>query len=457
MRKKGTVLLVVIGVAFAMGLSGQTLAPRAILLLNLDYSRFRYDDQSGYLEVYYSFHPKQLTYHIEDGKFNGGVKILTKISKSGTNESIVNQESPLNISEADTSGVWYRFPFVSQAGYAIPQGKWDVRVMAWDLFDPSRRDSLQLNLNIEPYGSVVAMSDVELCQNIINSDQREKLYYKNSLEVVPYPSLVFGAATIPVVFYYVELYNVSPGVDYTMNTEILDANGTSLRQIPKPRTFASANSVEVGTIPVTAYASGKYALRLTLLDGDQNEVVKTVKTFFIFNPQIQAAQQMVGIDKGVFEDMTEQELDQEFEYAKYLVVDEEKRMYGQLNTKVGKSELLFDFWVKVGKGRRDFPPILRDEYLTRVVNANEKFTAFRKKGWLSDRGRVYLIYGEPSEIDRAPSQPDSKPYEAWRYHQIENGVEFIFLDRYGMGQLELVHSTKRGELRDETWTRFLAF
>ena len=38
---------------------------------------------------------------------------------------------------------------------------------------------------------------------------------------------------------------------------------------------------------------------------------------------------------------------------------------------------------------------------------------------------------------------------------VENGVEFDFVDRSGFGEYQLVNSTKRGEMRDDDWQRYL--
>ena len=44
-----------------------------------------------------------------------------------------------------------------------------------------------------------------------------------------------------------------------------------------------------------------------------------------------------------------------------------------------------------------------------------------KIGWKTDRGRIFILYGEPSEIERFPNQMDTKPYEIWHYNDIEGG------------------------------------
>ena len=96
-------------------------------------------------------------------------------------------------------------------------------------------------------------------------------------------------------------------------------------------------------------------------------------------------------------------------------------------------------------------PLMRSEFLRRVALANERYPRFGKEGWRTDRGRVLIVYGEPDQIDRHPSESEGKPYETWQYYQLEGGVEFDFLDRNGFGNYELVNSTKRGEIRDDDW------
>jgi hypothetical protein len=93
------------------------------------------------------------------------------------------------------------------------------------------------------------------------------------------------------------------------------------------------------------------------------------------------------------------------------------------------------------------------EYLKRVEYSNQHFKALGKKGWRTDRGRVFLKYGEPSEIERFPNQIDTKPYEIWYYNEIEGGVIFIFADLTNFSDYQLIHSTSRGELRDDNWQR----
>ena len=135
------------------------------------------------------------------------------------------------------------------------------------------------------------------------------------------------------------------------------------------------------------------------------------------------------------------------------ISEQEKEQWDALKSEDAKKKFLFDFW-----RARDLTPDtpvneFKREYFERVKKANANFTNIQRKGWKTDRGRVLLIYGEPSEIERYPNQVDTKPYEIWHYNELEGGVIFVFADLTGFSDYTLINSTKRGELSDPDWQR----
>jgi GWxTD domain-containing protein len=66
-----------------------------------------------------------------------------------------------------------------------------------------------------------------------------------------------------------------------------------------------------------------------------------------------------------------------------------------------------------------------DEYFRRVDYANEQFKSYTS-GWRTDRGRIYIVYGQPDEIEYHPFEEGSVPYQVWYYYSI--GKRFIFAD-----------------------------
>lgn len=93
-----------------------------------------------------------------------------------------------------------------------------------------------------------------------------------------------------------------------------------------------------------------------------------------------------------------------------------------------------DFWLKQLLNPSITMGIGYDEFLERYNYANKNFSGF-KKGYKTDFGRIYIMYGQPDEIERHPFDKDSKPYEIWYYYS--KNITFIFIDINGYGEYVL--------------------
>ncbi|MEL6823213.1 MAG: GWxTD domain-containing protein, partial [Calditrichota bacterium] len=107
----------------------------------------------------------------------------------------------------------------------------------------------------------------------------------------------------------------------------------------------------------------------------------------------------------------------------------------------------YDFWNR----REKSSPGLQNEYYGRIDEANAKFGYSGLAGWKTDMGRVHIVYGPPSEIERFPSDMRTRPYEIWYYYELEGGTQFIFVDVNGYDDYRLVTSTVRNEIYDPNW------
>ena len=81
----------------------------------------------------------------------------------------------------------------------------------------------------------------------------------------------------------------------------------------------------------------------------------------------------------------------------------------------------------------------RDEYYRRIRYTNKAFSVGKRPGWRTDRGMIYIQYGEPDDVERHPFDMDGFPYNApwqvWRYYSTNR--EFVFVDRRGSNDFEL--------------------
>ena len=86
------------------------------------------------------------------------------------------------------------------------------------------------------------------------------------------------------------------------------------------------------------------------------------------------------------------------------------------------------------------------EYFTRLVRANNRFREEGVPGWMSDRGRVYVVLGEPDQILEPQVQDFQRNrQQLWEYRQ--QGLQLVFFDQTGTGRWRM---TQTSEVRFET-------
>ena len=135
----------------------------------------------------------------------------------------------------------------------------------------------------------------------------------------------------------------------------------------------------------------------------------------------------------------------------YIITDEERQAWKRLATDEEREQFIEQFWL-----RRDPTPDtveneFKEEHYRRIAYANERY-ASGIPGWKADRGRIYITFGPPDEIESHPSggsyeRPPEEgggttstyPFEQWRYRWIEGiGTDII---------IEFVDPTMSGEYR----------
>ena len=75
-------------------------------------------------------------------------------------------------------------------------------------------------------------------------------------------------------------------------------------------------------------------------------------------------------------------------------------------------------------------------------------------GHETDRGRIFLKYGYPSQIYEVPSSPSEYPYEIWQYDRIQSFTirRFIFYNNTNVtNDYRLLHSNMLGEIQNRRW------
>jgi len=136
----------------------------------------------------------------------------------------------------------------------------------------------------------------------------------------------------------------------------------------------------------------------------------------------------------------------------YIITDEEKAAFKRLSTDDERQQFIEQFWL-----RRDPTPDTeeneyKEEHYRRIAYANEHY-ASGIPGWKTDRGRIYIVFGPPDEIESHPSggtyerpyeegggTTSTYPFEQWRYRYLDgigNNIVIEFVDTTMSGEYHM--------------------
>jgi len=435
------------------------------LFLSVDFAHFRGDSSRSFVEVYYSFSVGQLHYHKDSSRFSSATIFNLRIFDPQTKTIAFQRKWKVPYSVADTAILEKDKSLVGVLGAWLKPAHYILHLTGLDVNDEMNRDSLDVPMNLRSFpNDSLSLSDLELCSSIkqIPADT-SNIFYKNTLEVIPNPSILYGAG-LPVMFYYVEVYNLTSkvkGGEYVCVAGVFDAAGHEVLKQNRTKKRLHDSSVEVGTINIGNLRSGTYTLRFSLNDSMAQQQTLSSKKFFVYNPGVTGPTAQIGTGprgeyiSSEYALMDEKALNKEFERTRYISLGEEVSRYERLTDVDAKRKFLYEFWKRRNPEPATIENEVKKEYLARVEYANLNFHAGTKEGWKTDRGRVYITYGPPDEFERHPNEIDTKAYEVWHYNSLQGGVEFDFIDKTGFSDYILVNSTHRNEIRDDSWQQQL--
>ena len=139
----------------------------------------------------------------------------------------------------------------------------------------------------------------------------------------------------------------------------------------------------------------------------------------------------------------------------YIITEDEKKVFKALSNEEERESFIEQFWLRRDPDPRTNDNEFKEEHYSRIVYANERF-ASGIPGWKTDRGRIYITFGKPAEIESHPSggsynreiyegggTTSTFPFERWRYRHIDgvgDDVEIEFVDKSMSGEYRMAMS-----------------
>ena len=442
----------------SLNVKSQIKPEKNFITFDMDYATFRAAQDMVHLEIYLLVSRTEFEFIEEEGRYKSTHEIDVQLL---INDSLIARDSWNRIDRTDDPNSVLPTQLLPDFSEFILQSGIYSLIVTYTDKNTGISGVRQREIVLKDFeGSELLISGLQLATDIKQAE-KEGIFTKYGRDVIPNAASVYGLE-IPVLYFYCEIYNFATMEgkelsDYQIEYSVTDLNGKELiTPNPKVHKKPGDSSIEMGGLSVISLKSKGYYFRIKVTDLETGSIATRSKKFFVYRPGDMQdladvydsnASGTDGYIESIYSEMTLKELDDEWEKMKILAVKEEKTLYDG-SDEAGRRQVLLKYWL----AREGV--ISRDEFMERANTAKQQWSGLRP-GWRTDRGRVLITYGEPDEKEREPHSINTRPFVIWRYFGLEGGVEFVFVDKQGFSDYELVHSDARNELQDYNWTRWI--
>lgn len=380
-----------------------------------DFATFNAGDHNR-LEVYYKI-------------FNDGLHYVKKGDKYVANYEINvivlgEKDQQITAQSVDKTYVLDDYELTqSQKGFLVNQISLDIAPGRYGLIcklvDHNSKDvsTVESKIDSPVFAPGASLSDIEFLQDVKNVGDDSR-FLKHGKAAVPSVERTFDNEEQPLGF-YVEAYvgdylnqNLTLRWDVSRKHSDTDTTGTL------PVTASDSVVAVTDFISLASLSPGEYELTLDLLSGAKPIASRSIG-FFI---------------KWSIASLVKNDFDYAVEQLKYVTTKDEREKLRNAPDSLRLKEFNA-LWASKDPTPGTPQNELRDEYYRRIRYANQYYHGINREGWQTDRGMVYIKYGEPDQIDRHPFELERKPYQIW-YYYAQRRI-FVFEDTRGDGDYQL--------------------
>lgn len=425
------------------------------------YTTFNSPQDGPFVETYLSIAANSLNYvQLENGKYQGKLEItivfkqddkVAKFSKYDLESPVVDDTSDINLN------------FIDQQRFALPNGSYDFEISMRDLIGDGKEYSYVQPLNISFPDNKITFSGIEMVDTYTKTES-DNILSKSGYDLVPYVSNFFPENKSQIVF-YTELYNTKKvlGNDgMFLLRYYIEAfeTGSVVSNLQKTKRKEAEKVIPLlARFDITDLPSGNYKLVIEVINRE-NELITANEVFFQrSNPNIQFdLNDIAAVDiAGSFvSDMESYDTLKEYILSTSPIATDIEKQF--VNKQLPGADLkmmqqfFYNFWLT--RNAAD-PASEWYDYKEEVEKVNNDYSTQVRKGYDTDRGRIYLKYGPPNIISESYTEPSTYPYEIWHYYSLgdnQRDKKFVFYTlNIVTNNFELLHSDAIGELSNYRW------
>ena len=345
----------------------------------------------------------------------------------------------------------------------LQPGNYIAHVSLMDLNGKDKTLDGQLEISIPDHFTKVSTSDILIAEVATPSSNMESPFQKSGYEIIPRISNFYNQymTNIP---YYVEWYNTNLIQDSSFGLRQQIISTQTNQVIPGFSRFTKIKPSPVvpilRNIDISKLPSGSYHLTLEVIDRNSKTIGQTADYFFERINDIELAETVdeIILDPTFQASITDDSL--KYYLASLIPIARPAEVKSIIKTlKANSPDLcrkqIQQFWIQTSGANATSQWLI---YKKNVILFQKNYGNNFQDGFETDRGRVFLQYGQPNTIIVRETSPSEYPYEIWHYYKIKtfSNKRFVFYNPDLVNNAyRLLHSDMVGEQQNYKWQEML--
>ncbi|MCF8297214.1 MAG: GWxTD domain-containing protein [Saprospiraceae bacterium] len=426
----------------------------------LSYSTFVSTADGPYIETYLTVMGSSVQLiKNSNNKFQGTIEVTLIFKK---NDTVVDfkKYNLLSPEVEDTSNI--NFSFIDQQRFSLPNGTYNFEIKIVDI-----------NNNTKPFESIesvyiyfpsdkISISDIELIESFKKSSE-QNILTKSGYDLIPY-IFNYYPEKISKLTFYAEIYNTEKIMgekEKFLITYYIESFETAnyIAGLRKYKKEVSGNVIiAFNEFDLTDLPSGNYNLVIEIRT-NENKLITDGRIFFQrSNPNIKIDYSdiaSVDAENSFASRYTDKDSLAGMIRALSPISTEMEKIFADNQIKNGDVDIMQKYFLHFWTNRNELNPEKAwYDYSIELKKTDKEFGTSIRRGYETDRGRVYLQYGPPNTMTKQPSEPSAYPYEIWHFYKLGNQTnkKFVFYNPdMATNDYELIHSDAVGEIYNYNW------
>ncbi len=418
--------------------------------------------EKPYIETYLEVYSNSLELKaLDSNHMISGVDIVQIIKDSG--KKIIDFKK-YTISDTLVKDQFYE-NIIDLQRFQLNNGNYNIEIQISDKHSSNEAQIHNEDFQIDFNDNLIQISDIELLDYYWKTNDVSETS-KSGYSMIPLVTDYFSPEFNKLAYYF-EIYNADKYLKEESSYILLQSikiretgniagQFNKLKKIKANRITPILNSFNIDNLP-----TGNYDLVIQIRDQSNDLILEKKQAFQRTNNLININLDYlnaVNINNSFTEKLPTDSLTEFINCLSPIASPNELMIIDRKIDNMSdstKRQFFYSFWFNQNNinPQKDW-----EDYKLQVKKIDRLFSTKVRKGYQTDRGRIYLKYGAPNNIIDRPNEPTAYPYQIWHYYKIGkfNNKRFVFyMPDLVTNEYTILHSDVPGEFYNSKWQKDL--